>query len=155
MLQMFHLDVSKVDLRMFQEFHLFQMYFANISSECFKIDLVLHMLLLLYTHVFMRTCKCFICFSRMLQVFHFDVSKVDLGEAHIAAASAPPWVSVLSWVTACACLVFAVVCTQACETEQDQVVLAHVWARVASRAGWVQGNGAACVRCGHGCTVRR
>jgi hypothetical protein len=31
----------------------------------------------------MHACfKCFICFRRMLQVFHLDVSKVDLWEAH-------------------------------------------------------------------------
>jgi hypothetical protein len=46
----FHLDIAKVDLdvayvvmtihacfkRMFQVFHLFQMYVANVSSGCFK-----------------------------------------------------------------------------------------------------------------------
>jgi hypothetical protein len=55
--------------------------------------------------------KCFICFRHMLQSVHLDVLKVDLGEAHTAAASAPPWVTVLPWVAACAwwwcCCVYA------------------------------------------------
>jgi hypothetical protein len=48
--QMFHLDISKVDLgvahvlmathscfkRMFQVFHLYQTYVVNVSSGCFK-----------------------------------------------------------------------------------------------------------------------
>ena len=49
MLQMFHLDVSKVDLgvahvansftRMFQVFHLSRTNVVNVSSECFKSSL--------------------------------------------------------------------------------------------------------------------
>ena len=30
---------------------------------------------------------CFMCFRRLFQMFHLDVSKVDLGLAHIAAAT--------------------------------------------------------------------
>jgi hypothetical protein len=41
---------------------------------------MLHMLLWLYTHISSICFKCFICFRRILQVFHVDVSKVDLGE---------------------------------------------------------------------------
>ena len=48
---MFHLDVAKVDLDI--------PYVAMAIHACFK---------------------CFICFSRMLQVFQLYVSKVDLGE---------------------------------------------------------------------------
>jgi hypothetical protein len=58
MLQVFYLDVAKLNLniayvamaihvcfkRMFQVFHLFQKYVASVSSGCFNVDLVLHML---------------------------------------------------------------------------------------------------------------
>jgi hypothetical protein len=71
-----------------------------LHMDVLKVDRVFHILLWLYTHVLNA---CFICFKRMLQVFHFDVSKVDLEEAHVAAASAPPWVTVSQWVTAHAC----------------------------------------------------
>jgi hypothetical protein len=45
---------------------------------------MLHMLLWLYTHVSNICFKCFICFRRMLQMFHLDVLKVGLGGAHAA-----------------------------------------------------------------------
>ena len=51
MLQVFHLNVAKVDLDV--------AYVAMTIHACFK---------------------CFICFRCMLQVFHLDISKVDLGE---------------------------------------------------------------------------
>jgi hypothetical protein len=53
-LQVFHLNVAYVFTRMkcFQVF-----FFSNVSYACFE---------------------CFSCFVRMLQVFHLDVSKVDL-----------------------------------------------------------------------------
>jgi hypothetical protein len=63
MLQMFHLDVSKVDLGV--------AHVAVAICACFK---------------------CLICFRRMLQVFYLDDPKVDLEKAH-AAACAPPWVT--------------------------------------------------------------
>jgi hypothetical protein len=44
---------------------------------------MLHMLLWLYTHVSSTCFKCFICFRRMLQTFHLDVSKVDFKGEHI------------------------------------------------------------------------
>jgi hypothetical protein len=44
----------------------------------------------------------FYLFQTYVASVHLDVSKVDLGKAHIATASAPPWVTVLPWVTACA-----------------------------------------------------
>ena len=57
MLQVFHLDVVKVDLdvayvamaihacfkHIFQVFHLFQTYVASVSSSCFKVDMGEHM----------------------------------------------------------------------------------------------------------------
>ena len=36
------------------------------------------------THVASLCFKCFMCFERMLRVFHLDISKVDLGVAHVA-----------------------------------------------------------------------
>jgi hypothetical protein len=49
----------------------------------------------------------------------------------------------------------ATACMWARETEQARVVAAHVWARVASGAGWVWSEGATYVRRGRGSTVRR
>jgi hypothetical protein len=40
-----------------------------------KVDLVLHMLQWLYTHI---SSVIYIYFRRLLQMFHLDVSKVDL-----------------------------------------------------------------------------
>jgi hypothetical protein len=69
MLQMFHLQV----------FHLFQIYVANVSSRCFKSRPGVA-----YIAIAIYTCfKCFICFRRILQVFHLDVSKIDLEKAHV------------------------------------------------------------------------
>jgi hypothetical protein len=68
MLQMFHLDVSNVDLsvahvamtihtccnrytRMFQVFHRFQTYVANVSSGCFKSRYDIAHVAMVYTHV--------------------------------------------------------------------------------------------------------
>jgi hypothetical protein len=84
MLQMFHLDVLKVDLdvahvamaihacfKCFIRFrHMLQMFHFDIS----KVDLGA-------AHIAMdiHACfKCFVCFKRMLQMFHLDISKVDL-----------------------------------------------------------------------------
>ena len=58
-------------------------FYLNVA----KVDLVLHMLLWLHTHVSNTCFKCFICFRRMLQAFHLDVSKVGFGRAHIAMAA--------------------------------------------------------------------
>jgi hypothetical protein len=52
-LQVFHIDVAYI----FTHMKCFQVFFASVLYACFK---------------------CFSCFIRMLQVFHFDVSKVDL-----------------------------------------------------------------------------
>jgi hypothetical protein len=63
--------------------HTMQMFHLNIS----KVNPVLHMLLWLYMHVLSVSYVSDVC----LQVFYLNVSKVDLGEAHVAAASVPPW----------------------------------------------------------------
>jgi hypothetical protein len=52
MLQMFHLDVSKLDLGV---------------GCCTHVAMPIH-----------TCCKCFIYFGRMLQIFHLDVLKIDL-----------------------------------------------------------------------------
>jgi hypothetical protein len=65
-------------------------FFYTLQVLCLdvlKIDLVLHMLRWLYMHVSSAYFMRFICFKRMLQVFHLDASKVDLGEAHVAAVA--------------------------------------------------------------------
>jgi hypothetical protein len=73
-----------------------QWLYTHVSSICFicfecmlqmfhldavQVDLVLHMLLWLYTYF-----KCFVYFRHILQVFHLDVSKVDPRRAHVAMA---------------------------------------------------------------------
>jgi hypothetical protein len=60
MLQVFYLDIAKLDLDVAcicNEFQVFSCVFAGVSDVC---------------------CKCFNCFERMLQVFHLVVAKVDL-----------------------------------------------------------------------------
>jgi hypothetical protein len=52
-LQVFHLDVAYV----FTHIKCFQVFFASVLYACFE---------------------CLKCFVRMLQVFHLDVSKVDI-----------------------------------------------------------------------------
>jgi hypothetical protein len=43
------------------------------------------MLQWLYTYISSAYSKCFICFRRMLQVYHLDVAKVDLNVTYIYA----------------------------------------------------------------------
>jgi hypothetical protein len=52
-LQVFHLDVAYV----FTHIKCFQVFFASVLYACFE---------------------CLKCFVRMLQVFHLDISKVDI-----------------------------------------------------------------------------
>jgi hypothetical protein len=40
-----------------------------------------------YTHVASLYFNCFMCFRRLFQMYHLDVSKVDLGVAHVAVAT--------------------------------------------------------------------
>ena len=89
-----------------------QMFYLDVV----KVDLVLHMLWAIHT-----CFKCFICFRRILQVFHLNVSKVNLGRANVAmvalaggqwlaiaaclpAANAPPWVTTPPACAAAACM---------------------------------------------------
>jgi hypothetical protein len=57
MLQIFHLNVLKVNIGVVQitiaihVFYLFQMYIVMFHSNVVKVDLVLHILLWLYVHV--------------------------------------------------------------------------------------------------------
>ena len=46
-------------------------------------------------------------------------------------------------------------CMQVCETERARGGPVHAWARAASGAGLVWGEGARCVKRGQGSTVRR
>jgi hypothetical protein len=70
-------------------FHALQMYVACVSSECCKIDLVLHML------QWICTCVASIYFKRMLQVFHLDVAYVAAA-INVCCKSVFPNVSVVS-----------------------------------------------------------
>jgi hypothetical protein len=59
-------------------FHTFQIYVAYVSFGYCKVDLVLHMLQWLYTHVASICFKYFSCFKCMLQVFYQDVVYIAL-----------------------------------------------------------------------------
>ena len=58
---------------------MFHTFVANILSGCY-------VCFAMATHVFSS------CFRRMLQVFHIDVAKVDLGVAHVAVGLICTWV---------------------------------------------------------------
>jgi hypothetical protein len=87
MLQVFHLDVARVDLdvayiyacckRMFQVFHTY------VESIFIWMLHVLQWLQTCFPGVSNVCCKCFNYFGCMLQVFHLDVAKVDLGVARV------------------------------------------------------------------------
>jgi hypothetical protein len=51
-----------------------------------KVDLVLHMLLWLYTHILSVSSVSDVCFKYFIWMFQ----KVDIGEAHHAAAACAP-----------------------------------------------------------------
>jgi hypothetical protein len=97
MLQLFHLDVVKLDLDvafaiashvyckyMFQIFHLFQKYVASVLSGCCKSRS--GCCIYCNSYVTSVCSKCFICFRHMLQVCHLGVAKVDLDVAYVAMA---------------------------------------------------------------------
>jgi hypothetical protein len=83
MLQVFHMDVAYVAITIHvcfkRMFRVFQTYVASVSYGCCKSrsrDVT-------YVAMDIHACfKCFICFRCILQMFHLDVSKVDL-EEHI------------------------------------------------------------------------
>jgi hypothetical protein len=91
MLQVFHLDVIKVDLDVAYTCML-QMYVSSVLGvficmlQVFYLDVayVLQWLQTCFLGVSDVCCKCLNCFGRMLQVGHLDVAKVDLGVAHVA-----------------------------------------------------------------------
>jgi hypothetical protein len=110
MLQVFHLDIAKVDRDVahvamaihvcfkciFQMFNLFfQTFVASVSSGCCICFIcmlqVFYWMLDMFVRVFKyfasvsdACCKCFSYFIYMLQVFHLDVSKIYQNVAHIA-----------------------------------------------------------------------
>jgi hypothetical protein len=103
----------------------------------------------------------------MLQMFHLDVSKVDLvlhvllclymhvlsvcfkcficfrvsfgcfKEAH-AAASVSPWITMPPWVTACLLVLLLLRACGRVKRSGLEVVLTHAWACAASGVGWVR-----------------
>jgi hypothetical protein len=90
MLQLFHLDIAKVNLDvaytcMLQAYVVFSGVFIYML-QVFYLDIayVLQWLQTCFSGVSNICCKCFNCFGRMLRVFHLDVVKVDLGVTHIA-----------------------------------------------------------------------
>jgi hypothetical protein len=115
-------------------FCMFQMVHLYVSI----VDRVLHMLLWLYTYVSSVSSV----FRRMLQMFHLDVSKVDLGEAYVAAAmrhhGSPCRRGSLRALTGGG--------VAHVKRSRLGVVPPHAWARVASGAGWVRGERVGCVR---------
>jgi hypothetical protein len=99
--------------------------------------------------------KCFFYFRSMLQMFYLNVSKIDLGKAHVTVAIAPSWVTMPPWVTArgyrCCCCVHAgawngvrsgwSLCMRGTAWPSDQDECGH--------------EGFGCVRHRRGSTVRR
>jgi hypothetical protein len=65
MFQVFHLNVTKVDL--------------NVAYVC-KGD----------TRTLKYMFQMFICFRRMLQVFHMDVAKIDLDATYVSDGACDP-----------------------------------------------------------------
>jgi hypothetical protein len=84
-------------------FYTLRVLYLNVS----KVNLVLQMLLRLYTYVLSACFKCFICFRRILQVFHLDVLKIDLRKVRAAPTSALPWVTVCACLWWCCCCMYA------------------------------------------------
>jgi hypothetical protein len=57
-------------------FQVFQTYVSSVSFECCKSRSgMLYMLQMQYTYV---ASLCFMCFRRLFQIFHLNVSKIDL-----------------------------------------------------------------------------
>jgi hypothetical protein len=78
MLQVFHLDVAKVDMHVAyicKCFICFHTYVANVSSRCLQ---CLHTCFQVF--LVSLICKCFSCFRRMLQV-------LQLFQTYVASAS--------------------------------------------------------------------
>jgi hypothetical protein len=91
MLQVFHLDVAKVDLNvsytcMLQTYvfkcfrcfvHMLQMFHVDVAYVCNGYTCVFQVFLVFYK-CFRRMLQMFQLFECMLQVFHLDVVEVDL-----------------------------------------------------------------------------
>jgi hypothetical protein len=96
MLQMFYLDVAKVNLDVAYACML-QAYVSNVSYICCKYFIwMLHMFCNGYKRVFLVfqtyvaswsknvCCKCFNYFDVYCEYFHLDITKIDFGVAHVA-----------------------------------------------------------------------
>jgi hypothetical protein len=113
----FYMDVVYVTMALYtcfkHMFQVFQTHVANVLSRCCKIRSRCCICCCEYTLMFQAyvssvssvsdvCCKCFICFRRMLQMFHLDISKVDLVEhmfhlpqpPYCCHLGAPPWVTI-------------------------------------------------------------
>ena len=85
---MFHLDVAYVTIalyacfkHMFQVFHMFQTHVTNVLSGCYKSRSRCCICCYVYTRMFQAyVLSVSSIFQTYVQVFHLDVSKVDLGE---------------------------------------------------------------------------
>jgi hypothetical protein len=63
------------------------MFVSGVSDVCFKCFIwMLHMLLWLHMYISSVCFECFRCFRLMLQVFHFNVAKIDLNVAYVVMA---------------------------------------------------------------------
>jgi hypothetical protein len=91
--------------------------FQVLHLDVLKVNLVLHMLLWLYTYVSSTCFKYFICF----QIY---VASVSIGCYKSRSRG-----------STCARLLVVVLLLRACRLG---VVSLHVWARTSSRAGWVR-----------------
>jgi len=151
------------------------MYVANVLSGCCKSrSSVAHVVMAIHT-----CFKCFICFRRILQVFHLNVSKVNLGRANVAmvALAGGQWLAIVVYMLLLMrrrgsprrLLVLLRACRhrkhsgfqgvpRACVGIGKRVACvgpkhgSSIRTDAASRAGLVWGEGSTCVR---GSTIRR
>jgi hypothetical protein len=68
---------------MFQVFKMFQRYVATVCIDVAKVDRDVAHVAMAIVYVSSVCSKCFICFIRMLQVFHLDAAKIDQDVAYI------------------------------------------------------------------------
>ena len=117
---------------MFQVFHLFQ----NVYCKCF------------YLNVASVCSECFICFRRMLQLFHLSVVKVD---RRCGGSLSPQWSSY------CGSLVWRRWRPRTRERRRRDVTADQVgwaWARRIGQDGEQDGRGqGSCIGRGHGSSV--
>jgi hypothetical protein len=73
---------------------------------------MLQILQWLYTYASSVYSKCFICFRRMLQVFHLNIAKVDMAVAYISVSGVFIGMLQVFHLDVCICLQWLHMCFQ-------------------------------------------